>query len=276
MTRTLRVKIVLGIAAVVLIGLAVFPFYWMLVKAMTSDGRLFGSQAAVFPNPSRAGVFADVLGGQAVQTWLVNSAAIALGTAVLTLLLATTLAYALSRFRFRGALLIGLGLFATQMLPEATLVVPLFSLFRQLSLLDTHLGLILANSAFATPVVTLILKNAIDGVPQEVEEAARIDRCSRLGVLRRIVVPIIAPSMAAAGVIAFFQGWNEYLFALTFISSESLRPASVGLAGFVGELGTPVQSVMAVAVMYTLPAAIFYLALQRFIVTGMTAGSVKG
>jgi multiple sugar transport system permease protein len=182
----------------------------------------------------------------------------------------------LSRFRFAGVGLLGLGLFVTQMLPEAMLVVPLYAIFGQLSLLNTLTGLILVNTAFTVPVITWILKGAIDGIPIDIEEAASIDGCSRLGIVFNIVIPLIAPSLAATAVIAFFHGWNEYVFAQTFISDTHLHTASVGLAGFVGELSTPVHSVMAIGLMYTLPAVFFYLLVQRYVVAGMTAGSVKG
>jgi multiple sugar transport system permease protein len=268
---TVRVVLILG-----LLGIAIFPFYWMVVTALTSDGRLFGESAQVLPDLARLGVFSDVLGAGSVRTWLTNSAIVAGGTTVITIAFSVTAAYALSRFRFKGKAITGIGLFVTQMLPEALLVVPLFGIFRTINLLDTLPVLILANTAFTVPIVTFVLKNAIDAVPHELDEAGRIDGCSRFAVLRRVILPVIAPSLAAAAVLAFFHGWNEYVFAVTFISSEELRVASVGLASFVGELATPIQSVMAVAVMYTLPAVAFYLLLQRFIVSGMTAGSVKG
>jgi multiple sugar transport system permease protein len=268
---TVRVVLILG-----LLGIAIFPFYWMVVTALTTDDRLFGESAQVLPDLARLGVFSDVLGAGSVRTWLTNSAIVAGGTTVITIAFSVTAAYALSRFRFKGKAITGIGLFVTQMLPEALLVVPLFGICRTVNLLDTLPALILANTAFTVPIVTFVLKNAIDAVPHELDEAGRIDGCSRFAVLRRVILPVIAPSLAAAAVLAFFHGWNEYVFAVTFISSEELRVASVGLASFVGELATPIQSVMAVAVMYTLPAVAFYLLLQRFIVSGMTAGSVKG
>ena len=172
--------------------------------------------------------------------------------------------------------MLGFSLFATQMLPEAMLVVPLYAIFGQLSLLNSLFGLILANTAFTVPVITWILKGAIDAIPIEIEEAARIDGCSRLDIVFRVVLPLIAPTLAATSVIAFFHGWNEYVFAQTLVSSESLRTASVGLAGFVGELSTPIHAVMAVGIIYTVPALVFYLFVQRFVVAGMTAGGVKG
>jgi len=268
---------VVTILILAVLGLAVFPFYWMVVTATTPDARLYGGAAQqLVPDPAQFGIFPAVLADSSVFSWLRNSAVIAIGTTLLTLLLAIPIAYGFSRFRFRGKALVGIGLFITQMLPEAMLVVPLFSLFAQFDLLNTYLGLILANTAFTLPIVTWILKNAIDTVPIDIEEAARVDGTSRLGILFRIIVPITAPTMAATAVIAFFQGWNEYIFALTFITDNALRPASVGLAGFVGEITTPIQTVMAVGTLYTLPAVALYLLLQKYIVSGMAAGSVKG
>src|SRR6478752_6330598 len=257
-------------------GAAAFPLYWMFVTSLTPSSELFASDARLLPKFSEIGVYRDAFHGTSVTTWVRNSAIVAVGTTLVSLALAIFPAYALSRFRFRGMGLVGFGLFITQMLPEAMLVVPLYAIFGNLALLNTLGGLILANSAFTVPVITWILKGAIDGVPIDIEEAARIDGCSRLDIVLGVVLPLVAPTLAAAAVIAFFHGWNEYIFAQTLISDQDLRTASVGLAGFVGELSTPVHTVMAIGLMYTLPAVIFYLFVQRFVVAGMTAGSVKG
>ncbi|MEK8104655.1 carbohydrate ABC transporter permease [Micromonospora sp. M12] len=186
------------------------------------------------------------------------------------------LGYALSRFSFWGKAVLTVVLLFTQMLPEALMVVPLFALFRRFELLDSLTGLILVNSAFVLPIVALILKGAIDGIPKELEEAARADGARPFTTLTRINVPLIAPSIAATAVIAFFHAWNEYVFAVTFIFNPDLQPASVGIANFIGELGTPIQTVMAVAFLFTLPAVAFYLLVQKYVVSGMTAGAVKG
>ncbi len=267
----------LRIATVVVVLMAaLFPLYWMFVTSLTPSAALFSVPPRVVPDLTQWSVYAEAFFEIPVRVWLINSAIVAGGTTVLSLGLAIFPAYALSRFRFAGKGPFALGLFATQMLPEAMLVVPLYAIFGQLHLLNTLVGLILANTAFAVPVITWILKGAIDGVPTEIEEAARVDGCSRITIVLSIVLPLVAPSLAAAAVIAFFHGWNEYVFAQTLISDDKLRTASVGLAGFVGELSTPVHSVMAVGIIYTLPAVIFYLFVQRFIVAGMIAGSVKG
>jgi len=126
------------------------------------------------------------------------------------------------------------------------------------------------------PVSMFIIKSGIDKVPHEIEEAARIDGCSRVRILSTIVLPLIMPSIAAAAVIAFFDGWNEFMFANTFISSSAAWPASVGLASFLGQFYTPMNVVMLCALLFALPAIVFFLWAQRGIVSGLTAGSVKG
>ncbi len=277
----MKTRLRLGVAArtiivLIVLGLAVFPIYWMFTTALTSDADLFASSPRLVPDFTQFGVFVDAITEGRTLTWLFNSVIVATGTTALALVLGIPLGYALSRFSFWGKFALALLLLFTQMLPEALLVVPLFSLFRRFDLLDSLPGLILANTAFVLPIVALILKGAIDGIPRELEEAARVDGSSPLTILMRINVPLIAPTIAAAAVIAFFHAWNEYVFAVTFIFNREIQPASVGLAGFVGEQGTALQTIMAVAFLFTLPAVVFYLFAQKYVVSGMTAGAVKG
>ncbi len=264
------------IGVLIIVGVAVFPLYWMFVTSLTSTENLFGEKPQFLPDFSRIGVYADAFTGGRIQFWLFNSLVIAAGTTVVSIGLGIPLAYALSRFRFRGKALVGVALLLTQMLPEALLVVPLFALFKTFHLLNSRSGLILADAAIVVPIVALIIKGAFDGIPIELEEAGRIDGCRAFTILTRISLPLIAPSVAASAVIAFFSGWNEYVFAVTFTADAAKQPASVGLAGFIGELITPVDTVMAVGIMYTLPAVLFYLFVQKYVVSGMTAGAVKG
>ena len=264
------------VAVLVVLGLAIFPVYWMFVTALTPDSQLYSGATGLLPDLGRLGVFGDVLADGQVLGWLLNSLIVAAGTTVLSVGLGIPLGYALSRFSFRGKLVVGLALLFTQMLPEALLVVPLFSIFRRFDLLNSLQGLILADTAFALPVVALILKGAIDGVPRELDEAVRVDGGRPFTVLSRVILPLIAPAVAASAVIAFFSAWNEYVFAVTFVFDKGLQPASVGVAGFIGEQDTSIQSIMAVALLFILPAVAFYLFAQRYVVSGMTAGAVKG
>lgn len=255
---------------------AAFPIYWMFNTALSVSAELFGTGQDLWPHLERLANIPRNLASVSIYALLGNSAFISFGTTILSLLLAITAAYALSRFKFYGRGIAGFFLFATQMLPQALLVVPLFALFVVLGLIDGLPGLVLANTAFSMPVAVFIMKTAIDKIPLEIEESARVDGCPKFGQLGLIVVPLIVPSIAAAAVITFFDGWNEFLFANTFISSSEKWPASVGLAQFMGQYSTPLPTVMASALVFTLPALAFFLIVQRRIISGLTAGAVKG
>lgn len=266
-----------SLLALLLVILAGFPVFWMINTAMTPVGDLYSNNQRIIPDFSRTlNIFQVLVSDSPFLRWLGNSALVAGGTTLLSLLLACLAAYALSRYKFVGKGLMTFGFFATQMLPEALLIVPLYSMFMTLGLLNELYGLVLVNTAFAMPVAVFLLKSAMDTVPYEIEESARVDGCNALTILQVMFIPLIAPSLAAAAVITFFDGWNEYLFATTFIHDTANWVASTGLASFIGEFTTPLDMVFSGAIVFTIPAAIFFLLMQRKIVAGLTAGSVKG
>lgn len=268
------VRLVLALATAVLAG---FPIFWIFNSAITKTDALYQGRQTLIPDFGRIGqVFSIIAADSPFLRWMANSAVVAFGTTLMSLLLATLAAYALSRYRFVGKGLMGFTFFATQMLPEALLIVPLYSLFATLGLLNGMFGLVLVNTTFAMPVAMFILKAAIDSVPYELEESARVDGCNSFSILQIMIIPLIAPSIAAAAVIAFFDGWNEYLFATTFITSRDNWVASTGLASFIGEYLTPLDTVFSAAFLFTIPAIVFFLLMQRRIVSGLTSGSVKG
>ncbi len=265
------------ILALLLVVLAGFPLFWMFNTAITPANALYSGKQAWIPDFTRTlNVFQVLVSDSPFLRWMGNSFIVAVGTTVLSLVLAALAAYSLSRYKFIGKGLFSFGFFATQMLPEALLVVPLYSMFVSLGLLNQLYGLVLVNTAFAMPVAMFLLKSAIDQVPYEIEESAKVDGCGPLTTLHLLVVPLIAPSLAAAAVITFFDGWNEYLFGTTFIQDQKNWVASTGLASFIGEFSTPLDLVFSAAIVFTIPAAVFFLLMQRKIVSGLTAGSVKG
>lgn len=266
-----------ALLALILVILAGFPVYWMINTAMTPTDALYSGNQALIPDFSRTlNTFQVLVGNSPFLGWLGNSAIVAGGTTLLSLVLAALAAYALSRYKFAGKGIFAFGFFATQMLPEALLVVPLYSMFMSLGLLNELYGLVLVNTAFAMPVAVFLLKSAMDTVPFEIEESARVDGCNQLTILQVMFIPLIGPSLAAAAVITFFDGWNEYLFATTFIQESTSWVASTGLASFIGEFSTPLDTVFSAGIVFTIPAAVFFLLMQRKIVSGLTAGSVKG
>lgn len=277
--RGIRGRLINVGRAVLITGLVVFagfPVYWMLGTSLGTEASLYSGAQPLFPELLNAGQWLGFLDQIPILRWLTNSFVIAAGTTVLSLAFALLAAYALSRYRFKGRGVAGFLFFSTQMLPEALIIVPLYAIFVSAGLLNSHWGLVLANTAFVMPVSMFIIKSGIDKIPHEIEEAARIDGCSRMRILLTVVIPLVSPSIAAAAVIAFFDGWNEFMFANTFIRSPELWPASVGLSSFLGQFFTPMNVVMLCALLFTIPAIVFFLLAQKRIVAGLSAGSVKG
>jgi multiple sugar transport system permease protein len=259
-----------------LVALAGFPVYWMATTALSVNSELYGTGQVIWPQPQNFPELFRKLGEVPIGRWLFNTLLIASGGTILSLTLGALAGYALSRFRFHGRGIVGFLLFMTQVVPEALILVPLYAMFITFGLLNSLTGLILANVGFSLPVACFVLKGAMDAVPYEIEESAIIDNCPRFSVLTMIILPLIMPSIAAAAVVAFFAGWNEFLFASTFLMDATLWPASVGLASFVGQYETPMSAVMGAALVFSLPAIVFFLLIQRKIVAGLTAGAVKG
>lgn len=269
--RTARLAVLL-----VVLVFAGFPVYWMINTGLASEAEIFGSGQSLWLNLAGIASAFDVFLKVPILTWLGNSAFIAFGTCLLSVTMAFFAGYALSRYRFAGKGGASFLLFLSQMLPEAVLLVPLFGTFTALGLLNDLGGLVLVNTVFSMPAAVWIIKTAVDKIPYEIEESARVDGASLMTGLWSVVLPLTTPSIAAASVITFFDGWNEYLFANTFLQSQELWPATVGLSSFIGQYSTPLSDVMMAAVVFTLPAVVFFLILQRQIVSGLAAGAVKG
>jgi multiple sugar transport system permease protein len=261
------------IPIVVIVG---FPLYWMLDTALTSSATLYIKPQSFLPSFNTFHSLGTGLGEIQVGSMFANSAFIAIGTSVLSVFLGLNTAYALSRFQFRGRGVISLLLFATQMVPEGIYLIPIYTLFISVGLVDNLWGLVLVNVSFTLPVSTFIIKAGIDMIPFEIEEAARIDNCPRFGILMTVLVPLIVPSIASAAVLAGFSAWGELMFASTFLTDQGKWPASVQLEQLVSNPEATIPIVMAVSILYSLPAIVFFLIVQRRIVTGLTAGAVKG
>jgi multiple sugar transport system permease protein len=256
-------------------AVAAFPLYWMVVAALQPGKELFSYPPRLLPQWSGIGVFGRLFATQPMLLWLGNTVAIAASVALLSVSLAVWAAYALSRFRFPGRGSIQFVLLLTQMLPSTVLIVPLFILFRRIHLLNTRTAIVLAQAALVAPIAVWIVKAFMDTIPPEVEEAALIDVCSRLGVLRRITLPLAAPSVVTSFAMCFFEAWNVFVYALTFAPDREMWVSAVGLASWIGELTTPVEIMMSGAVVFTIPSVVVFLTLQRRLVGGLSAGAIQ-
>jgi ABC-type glycerol-3-phosphate transport system permease component len=253
-----------------------FPFYWMVVTSLKSWAGIFTYPPTFLPLPLDTTAYQEIFEKTRLGLWLYNSVVVGLPTTLLALVCSTSGAYALSRFRFRGRGLTGMLILVTQMLPGTLLVIPIYLMFKGFGLLDTYLALILAYATFALPFCIWMLKGYFDTIPIELEEAALVDGCTRLKVLRHIVVPLSLPGLAVTAMFAFVLAWNDLVLAITLNTTPELRTVAVGLASFVGEYGTPWGQIMAASAVTSLPILLLFLFLQRYLLYGLTAGAVKG
>ena len=269
-----RVVLYLTVAAVSFV--TVFPVYWMMISTFQPSKYIMHFPPPLLPQELTFYQFAELFSEHPVALWLRNSFLIAAMTMLLCMALSVLGAYALSNLRWRGRNLFGLFLLVTQMLPEILILIPLFVIYRRLNILNSLSSLALIDAAFILPICIWILKGVFDNVPPEVLDASVVDGCNELGALWRIVLPLSAPGLAAVAVVAFFYAWNEYLYAGIMLSSGRYMPASVGLSTLKAIAQTPVEQYMAAGLVFSVLPVAFYLAMQRYIVSGLTAGAVKG
>jgi multiple sugar transport system permease protein len=264
------------VLVVLVCAVVLFPVYWMILSAIQPARLSMRYPPPFFPQAVSLTPFQQLFRDYPVLTWVTNSTLISILSTVLCLALAIIGAYALSCLRWRGRNVFGISLFFTQMLPEALIIIPIFIILRQLRLLENLPAVSLVNTAFVLPIGIWILKGVFDAVPREIREAAHVDGCDELSVLWRIVVPLSLPGLVAVGVVAFFYAWNEFLFTSTMLTTDAVRPAAVGLASLRTQMETPVERILAASMLFSLPPVLFYIIMQRYIVSGLTAGAVKG
>jgi arabinogalactan oligomer/maltooligosaccharide transport system permease protein len=216
-----------------------------------------------------------VLSGNFI-TWLLNSLKIGVMTTLVGLALAAPAAYAVSRWRFLGKQGLLLFFLATQMFPGVLLIVPLYILFAQLHLLDNIFGLVVAYATTALPFSVWMLKNFFDTVPRELDEAAHVDGLGPFQTFWRIVMPLTIPGIAVVAFFNFMTAWNEFMMSYTFLQSDANLTLAVGIQRYVNQFGADWQYLTAAAVLITLPVLIIFMWVQRYLITGLTGGSVKG
>jgi multiple sugar transport system permease protein len=213
---------------------------------------------------------------QPLHIFLFNSFMVALLSTCTTLLVSVLAAYALARLNLKYRGLILSAIIAVSTFPLVTLLVPLFEIMRALNLLNTWIALILPYTVLSLPVCTLMLVSFFEGIPRDLENAAMIDGCTRLGALFKVVVPLCAPGVFTAGILAFVNAWDEFLLALSFNSNPALRTLPVGIQLYQGEFAFPWPVISAALVVGIVPVAILIVIFQERVVSGLTAGGIKG
>lgn len=265
-----------GLALAFYLAAALLPLYWIVKMAFTPTAEVLSGALRLWPSALTLEHFQQVLNDAVFRRYFVNSVVVALSTSVLATLIASLTGAGLSRLSFRGKGLVSFVLLLTQFFPIIIVIVPLYRMLTALHLNNNLLGLVIVYTALNIPFATFLMKSFFDAVPRDLDEAGYIDGCTRFGALRRIVAPLTLPGMGATLGFVFTAAWSELLFALVLIDSESQKTLSVGMLNFIQKGGVDWGQITAAATLALIPAILFFAMIQKYLVQGLTSGSVKG
>lgn len=263
--------------AVVFCLIWIFPVYWMVNTAFKPRSEAMTSTPLFLPAHPTLHNFTAAFAQGDFLLYLRNSSIVVAAAVVLSLLLGLFASAALSRFRFRGRRTIMIFILIVQMLPATALLIPQFLIFNQIGLIGSYFGLVLAYVASVLPFSIWVMRGFFLAIPMEVEEAARIDGATTWQVLTKVLFPLVMPGVIATSVFAFIAAWNDYIVSYTFMQDQSHYTLPVWLASFSSQTaGTDFSGQMAASVLFSLPVVVFFMIIQRNLVSGMSAGAVKG
>jgi multiple sugar transport system permease protein len=274
-----RAKLVTGISTYLLLTIVVtlvlFPIYWMLITSFKMPREIMRTPT-LWPELFTWRNYDELINEKGFLKYIKNSLIVASCVTVISLFISSFAAYSLVRFKYRFKGVIGRVILFAYLTPTSLLFIPLSIVIARLGLGNSHRGLILVYLTFSLPLSTWLLQSYFRGVPRELEEQAMVDGATRMGALFRILLPLSAPGLAAVAIFTFTGAWNELLLALIFITSEDKRTVPLGINYLITSDVLPWGTLMAGAVLSSLPMMVLYFAAQRFMVKGMTSGSVKG
>lgn len=271
---------VFPVARVVLLGMflviVIFPFYWQFLTSLKPTREI--TEMKLFPNFETASfnAYRFILTERPFLRYMLNSLMVALLTTVIAVLIACMASYALARLHFRGKGLILSGILVISMFPNISMISPIYMTISQIGLRNTWWGLIIPDLSFAIPLSVWYLTTFFRTIPYELEEAAKVDGCTPLQALVKVIVPLVVPGMFTTAILIFIQAWNEYLFSLTINTDDLWRTVTVGITMFRGEYTMPWVEQAAAIVTVTVPVAVVVFMLQKYIISGLTSGAVKG
>jgi multiple sugar transport system permease protein len=264
------------IAAAVVVLNGFFPAVWILLTSLKTEVELVKKPITYLPHNATLQNYVQAFTDQPLLKYLGNSFTVALLATAASLLVAAFAAYAIARLNLKRRQLILTCIVASSMFPLVTLLVPIFETMRALNLLNTYTALVLPYIVLNLPVCTLVLVSFFQSIPKDLENAAMIDGCTRLGALWRVVVPLAAPGVFTAGILAFVNAWDEFLLALSLNSSAAMRTAPVGITLYQGEFTFPWPIISAALIVTIVPVAVLIAIFQERVVGGLTQGGLKG
>jgi ABC-type glycerol-3-phosphate transport system permease component len=275
--RSGRIKpseIVVLVAVAVVLLLMIFPFAWMLLTSLRPAAEMFDLRQ-LLPSQLTLDGYGRLFASSSFGRFLINSLVVALVAMIAAVVLSCLTGYAFSRFEFRGKRVLMVLVIAVHLFPFVILITPMYLFFSELRLLNTYQGLIIAYVAITLPFATYLMMGYFETVPKGLDEAARIDGCSTLSVLFRVIFPVAWPGVATVAINTFIVAWEEYLFAKVLMTDENLKTVQVGLSNFFGEFTTQWDLVMCASVVASVPTIVLFAIAQRRLVSGLTVGGVK-
>ena len=262
------------LAAAVALVLVLFPVYAIIVGSFESTNTLFSGTFYWLPHAATLGNYSAVIHAQSAN--VVTSLVVGTGTALLALVVAVPAAYALSKYRLRVTVILVSSLLVAQIVPSIVLATSLFIIFHWINLVNSYLGLIIADGTYAVPFAILVLRAFLFSLPNELIYAALVDGATEWQTFRMIVLPLARSAVITVAVFAFLAGWGDFIFALTILNGSGIEPITLGIYTYLGNYSTDWGAVMAAGVFAMVPAGILLVVAQRYIASGLTAGSVKG
>lgn len=276
-TKLRLLRVAKAVTIIILVIIITFPIYWMVVTALTERNAILNNDS-VFLNIENTTLsnFQTIIESKPLLTWFSNSTVVTISSAFIAVIVSILAGYCISRYRYKGVNVMSFSLLLIRMLPETLLVVPLYIMFAKAGLINRHLALVISNITFAVPFSVWMLKGYFDGIPTSLEEAARIDGCNRFQALWKVVVPLALPGIAATSIYCCIICWSEFMFARLFIKQATKWTITVGVASLVGEYTIIWGEIMAAAAITAIPIALVFIVVQKYMVSGMTSGAVKG
>ena len=254
---------------------ALFPYIWTILSSIKPESELFTKQIHYLPQSPTFQNYISLFKLTNFSKYLTNSLIVAISTVVVAITISTLAAYAFARFSFPMKNILLLVVLITTMFPKVLLIIPLFKIFAFLKIMNTYMALILAHSTFAIPFSVWMLTGYLEMIPKELDEAAWMDGCTKSQALFRVILPIMAPGLAATIVYIFIQSWNDYLYAVMFTSDLTVRTLPVGLKMFVGKFEVNWGWLTAGGVVTSVPIVLIFFLVQKHLVKGLTAGAIK-
>jgi multiple sugar transport system permease protein len=255
-----------------------FPLYWIFVTSIKTEKEIFQIPPTFWPKVLNTKSYVAQLqsGDFNMFRSFGNSLVISVGAMAISVVLAVPASYGIAKYHFKGKRAIILGFLVTQMLPVSVLLTPLFITFQKMHLYNTWWSTMISDATIGIPFSVLILKNFFASIPKEMEEASYIDGCNKFTGFIRVLIPIAKPGVVVCGIFSFLYGWGDLAYGMTFILDQEKRPITAGIFNFMGQYGTKWSYLTAFAIVTIIPVAIIFISMQKYIISGMTSGSVKG